>query len=176
MKGNVSSHPALKVLSIGLVTLILLHVIVSLVLVLYGDKSMLGRSRIAKAYVFFTHIGPFFREDAITSTAVLHLRSCCDGGSNYKDFLVEKVKEYRQRPWDPEPLLIRDFARNKASRYYSSVHEEKEIALRQLKHLVLDGHPDSTRLVVTYIQQWHSPREKTDTLFNILVSRDSVAY
>jgi hypothetical protein len=169
-----SSHNRFrKILAASTVLLLILHVAIASYLTFSGNNS---RSNILlRSYHRFALIGPFFREETITSTPRFIVTSWKNGKPESIEIFQALTREYHHRPWSTSTLVYRDYIRK------SIPYRKSDIEKQTLKKIVKITAPytidDADSIQWMYMYQRFSSGDQLirDTVFTYSFNPSEIA-
>jgi hypothetical protein len=172
LKSEINIKTFRRIVTTGVLLILCVHILMASALTfLQGDFSF-GKSKVARVYKYFIHLGPFYREEAIQSSP--HFVIVNNGVAI--DVIQQHADEYKSHPWKINQLSLRDYADRTTqaffnTHYYSPKRMEKSSGFRKMSRMTKTAFPqikagDSVRWI--YFNRWYIPDERTwinDTLY-----------
>lgn len=169
---NISVKTFRRIVTTAVVVILSVHILIASALTFLQGEITFGKSKFARVYKYFVHLGPFYREESIQSSP--HFTVIHNGES--KDLIQSYADEYRDKPWKINRLALRDYVDRTSQKffttnYYSERRMERSPGFRKLMRLSQQAHPDIKQgdsISWVYYNRWYVYQEKTwvnDTIF-----------
>jgi hypothetical protein len=172
LKSEINIKTFRRVVTAIILLILCIHILMASALTFLQGDFTFGKSKVARVYKYFIHLGPFYREEAIQSSP--HFVILKNGEA--VDVIQKHADEYKERPWKINQLAMRDYADRTTqaffnTHYYSARRMEKSAGFKKLSRLTKAEFPDikqgdSIRWI--YFNRWYIPEEKSwinDTLY-----------
>lgn len=149
----------------------MVHVAIILFLTFSPAPEKVGGSMVARAYQYFVHIGPFFREDAIQASQHVVASYQKEGEWNHIDLTDSLVQGYLRSPWQTQKLSLRDRIRENARNLVGKKGWRNSGELKNVYRYAESRYPElsnSDSLGLIFIIRWYKPelkRHVADTLY-----------